>query len=230
MTLPVLMSVPHAGLAIPPEVKELNLLTREQIAEDGDQGADQLYALEREVHAFVTTEIARAFVDMNRSPSDRGRDGVVKTHTCWNARIYQRPISDEIASDLIDRYYRPYHRQLTAYAAKAVKVGIDCHTMAPVGPPVGPDPGAERPAICISNGNGTCPRAWLGKLALCLGREFGKEIAVNHPFKGGHIIGHHAAELPWVQIEFSRAPFMSMFEKRARLMMALSRWCDTLNT
>jgi N-formylglutamate amidohydrolase len=228
MTLPILLSVPHAGLGIPPDVEELNLLTREQIAEDGDEGADQLYALERDVDALVTTEIARAFVDMNRAQDDRRKDGVVKTHTCWNVRIYRQPLSEGTVEALLERYHKPYHQQLTARAREGVKVGIDCHTMAVVGPPVGPDPGAERPAICIGNGDGTCPREWLGELALCLGRAFGKEVAINHPFTGGYIIRRHAPELPWIQIEFSRAPFMTMFEKRARLLQAITRWCEGL--
>ena len=33
MTLPLLISVSHAGLSVPPELADLNLLTPEQIAE-----------------------------------------------------------------------------------------------------------------------------------------------------------------------------------------------------
>jgi formiminoglutamase len=228
MTLPILLSVPHAGLQVPPEIQELNLLSPAQIAEDGDGGADQLYALEREVLAFVDTEVGRAFVDMNRATDDRSRDGVVKTHTCWGVKVYKEPLPEETAVALIERYHSPYHQRLSALASFGVKVGLDCHTMAAVGPPVGPDPGVERPLICLSDGDGTCPRQWLGELALCLGRAFGREVAINHPFTGGYIIRRHASELPWIQIEFSRAPFMSLFEKRARLLKALTRWCEHL--
>ncbi|MBL7144710.1 MAG: hypothetical protein ISS76_10795 [Phycisphaerae bacterium] len=38
--------------------------------------------------AYITTDIARAIVDMNRAEHDRGQDGIVKTHTCYNAREY----------------------------------------------------------------------------------------------------------------------------------------------
>jgi formiminoglutamase len=226
MTLPILVSVPHAGLEMPDEIEGLNLLTPEQIAEDGDEGAGRIYDLERDVEAFVTTEVARAFVDMNRAPDDIRRDGVVKTHTCWDVPIYRRPLSGAVVEILIERYYHPYHQRLTELAAEGVIAGIDCHTMAAVGPPVGPDPGVERPAICISNGDGTCPREWLGALAMCLGRSLGKEVAINHPFTGGFIIRSHATELPWIQLEFSRAPFLSLLEKRVRLLTALQGWCE----
>ena len=82
--LPLLVSVPHAGLWIPPEVEPICALTPEEIATDGDGGAAEIYAFEAEVGAFVTTGVARAIVDMNRSRGNRKADGVVKTHTSYN--------------------------------------------------------------------------------------------------------------------------------------------------
>ena len=40
--MPLLISVPHAGLTVPPEAKPYCALTRQQIIEDGDQGAVRL--------------------------------------------------------------------------------------------------------------------------------------------------------------------------------------------
>ena len=39
MTLPLLLSVPHAGLTVPSQVENLCLLTKKEIVEDGDEGA-----------------------------------------------------------------------------------------------------------------------------------------------------------------------------------------------
>jgi hypothetical protein len=61
---------------------------------------------------------------------------------------------------------------------------------------------------------------------LCLSGYFGVQVSLNKPFRGGFIIRHHSVELPWIQVEFSRAPFTSLFEKRLRFVQALSRWCD----
>ena len=77
------------------------------------------------------------------------KDGVVKTHTCWNVPIYGRELGGRIVQTLIEKYYRPYHQQLTRFAEDVI-LGIDCHTMAAKGPPVGPDSGITRPHLSMS--------------------------------------------------------------------------------
>ena len=227
MRLPFLLSVPHAGLRIPPEVEDICILSVEDVIKDGDEGAAEIYLpLKSAVAAMVTTDIARAIVDMNRAEDDRRKDGIIKTHTCWDVPIYQRPPSEKTVQSIIERYHRPYHGELTRLSAK-VKLGIDCHTMAAKGPPVGPDPGIERPSICLSDGEGTtCPPEWIASLAAGLEKVFDTKVSINHPFKGGYIIRSHAQELPWIQLEFSRAPFHSNKEKSQNLFEALTDWHD----
>ncbi len=225
MTLPLLISVPHAGLKVPPEVEELCTLTREQIAQDGDEGASEIYSIRKEVAAFVTTDIARAIVDLNRSENDRRADGVVKTHTIWNVPVYSGPISEELVKTLLAKYHRPYHNRLSMLA-EDIRLGVDCHTMAAVGPPIGPDAGEKRPLICLSNAEGTCPDVWLNQLTACFENAFQVEVSRNFPFKGGHIIRSHAHEIPWVQVEVSRAPFLGDQQKRSCIFKALTEWCE----
>ncbi|MHC4584031.1 MAG: N-formylglutamate amidohydrolase [Planctomycetota bacterium] len=221
MTLPLIISVPHAGLAVPQETRDYCALTPEQILADSDEGAAEIYDLKSEVAVHITTDIARAVVDLNRAEDDRGRDGIFKTHTCYNARVYREPVPEDVVEILLERYYRPYHQRLSEYAADA-KFGIDCHTMAAVGPPCSKDSERERPNICLSNAHGTCPQDWFEKLAQCFKESFDSEISVNHPFKGGYIIRSHSSELPWIQVEFSRAPFLQTGEKRERVLGALT--------
>jgi formiminoglutamase len=228
MTLPLLLSVPHAGLSVPSGVENLCLLTQKEIIEDGDEGAAEVYLpLQGAVCALVTTAVARAIVDMNRAVDDRRKDGVIKTHTCWDVHIYREPPSEALITELLKIYYKPYHASLTTYA-RHVKCGIDCHTMAAQGPPVGPDPGEERPAICLSNADGTCPKEWITTLADCLKKVFERDVSMNHPFKGGYIIRSHAKELPWIQLELSRAPFFPNQEKSLRILEALKNWGQIL--
>jgi formiminoglutamase len=222
VTLPVLLSVPHGGLVVPPEVEDLCVLTPEQIARDGDEGAAAIYALAQEVAVHVAPTVARAIVDLNRSPDDFSKDGVVKTHTCWDEPVYRRPPTPETRARLLERYWRPYHAELSRHASRDVLLAIDCHTMAATAPPVGPDPGAERPAICLSDGDGaTCPADLFGRLARALERSFEAPVSRNVPFAGGYTVRAHAHELPWVQLELSRAPFASFEQKRERVLAAL---------
>ncbi|WP_295880732.1 N-formylglutamate amidohydrolase [uncultured Thiohalocapsa sp.] len=225
--LPLLISVPHAGLLVPDEVARLSLLTPAQIARDGDEGAAAIYAVLRDrVAHYVTTDIARAFVDLNRAEGDLRKDGVVKTHTCWDQPVYRAPLPPATVETLLQRWHRPYHHKLTELAGSGVLLGVDCHTMAAAGPPVGPDCGQPRPEVCIGDGNGACPPDWAEGLVDCFQRHFGGEVTLNRPFSGGYIVRAHAAELPWVMIELSRAPFASDAEKGRRVLAALTQWLD----
>ncbi len=229
MKLPLLASVPHAGLTVPQETEPYCILTSEQLAEDGDVGAAEVYSLETEFEAYITTQVARAIVDLNRAEDDRRPDGVVKTHTCWNVPVYREFPPDHVVKLLLDRHYHPYHQRLRDLARTEVRLGVDLHTMAATGPPVGPDPGVERPWICLSNGEGTtCPQGWIESLKESFEKDFGPNVRINDPFKGGFITRSHAAELPWIQVELSRGPFMSNREKRDSVLRALTRWCQQI--
>ncbi|RMF80545.1 MAG: N-formylglutamate amidohydrolase, partial [Planctomycetota bacterium] len=45
MALPLLLSVPHAGLTVPPEAAPFCILKREDVERDSDEGAREIYAL-----------------------------------------------------------------------------------------------------------------------------------------------------------------------------------------
>ena len=228
MKLPILISVPHAGLEIPSEVKTYNLLTQEEIIRDGDEGASEIYAIESHVQAYVTTEIARAFVDANRSANDRGRDGVVKTHTCWDVPIYMGQLPEDLIEVMIRKYYRPYHEKLTLFSAD-LKFGIDCHTMAEIAPPISPDSGQERPLVCLSNADGTFPVDWLKIMKDCFQQSFQAEISLNRPFKGGYIVQAHASEMPWVQVEISRTNKLYNKEKKTKFFGTIEKFYSIID-
>jgi N-formylglutamate amidohydrolase len=229
MPIPLLLSVPHAGLQIPSEVQAICILKQKDIVADGDGGAGEIYLpLKPDMSAFVATPVARAIVDMNRREDDRRKDGIVKTHTCWDVPVYQEPPSEAVIQTLIEKYHRPYHADLSRLS-KGVKLGVDCHTMAEYGPPVGPDPGLKRPRVCLSNGEGTCPNQWIQTLAKCFAHTFESDVSLNHPFKGGHIIRSHAKEMPWVQLELSREGFLTDEEKGGRVLKALSMWSKKMS-
>jgi formiminoglutamase len=203
------------------------LLTPRQIAEDGDEGAREIYDFPGSVEAFVTTEVARAILDMNRAEDDRRADGVVKTRTCLGVAVYDPFPPEELIASLLKNHYRPYHQKLRTLAQGGVFCGIDCHTMLAIGPEIGPLAGQQRPKVCLSNVNGaSCPDRLLKLLADCLQETLECDIALNDPFRGGFITRSHAGELPWIQLELSRAPFLDEQEKRSRVLAALGSFCE----
>ncbi|NQU19663.1 MAG: N-formylglutamate amidohydrolase [Candidatus Nealsonbacteria bacterium] len=231
MKLPIAVSVPHAGLRIPPEAAADCQLTREQILKDSDEGAAEIYDLREEVAEFITTDVARAIVDLNRPPDDRRPDGVVKTHTIWNEPVYHAPLSEHVIDTLLDKYYHPYHARLSSLAGGGLLFAVDCHTMVAEAPPIGPDPGTKRPEVCLGNARGrSFPEAWTALLDQAFQEAFaGFRVTLNDPFVGGYITQAHGKEMPWVQIEISRSAFLPRCEIRGRVLRALQNACREIN-
>lgn len=226
--LAFLLTLPHAGLSIPEELIENNLLTIEEIIADGDEGAKEIYTpLQAHVKGFITSPIARAFIDLNRIDNDFTQDGVIKTHTCWNEVIYKDQPNETLKKILLEKYYYPYHQQIEKEISSGqYKLAIDCHTMAEKAPPVAPDAGKIRPMVCLSDGNGkSFPRPWLEKIQAVLQQELQQQVTINQPFSGGYTLRKYMAEIPYLQVEFSRTKVCSYEEKRLALLKALENMC-----
>ncbi len=226
MNLPVVLSVPHAGLVIPPEAQPYCHLGPEAIIRDSDPDAAEVFDLQEHVELFVATDIAKSIVDLNRSAGDRRADGVVKTRTSWMTPVYETFPPESTLNQLIDRYYRPYHSRLSlAAASSTVKLGVDGHVMAAVGPPGARDTGMRRPLVCLSDvGGASLPEGWMRLLADCFRREFACDVSVNAPNRSVYLVFRHMSELPWVKVEFSSVPFASNADKTAGLLRALERF------
>lgn len=215
---PLLLSVPHMGSECPPELASYNRLTPEQIIQDGDQFAVQLYApLKDKVEKYIAAQMARAFVDLNRREDDFSLDGVIKTHTCFNEVIYHRPLPPELIQQLLRCYYQPYHRALTQASQLPVRLAIDCHTMLDRAPVIGSDAGKKRPDICISPGGQGCPMGWVKNLKK-LFEVYVEDVRINDPFKGGYITVSHGQEMPWLQLEWNRSTEKYNNENKALIM------------
>ena len=230
MTLPILVSVPHAGHDVPDEIAEQCLLSQEQIIRDGDEFASELFDISTSCAEFITTKIARAFVDLNRAPNDRRVDGVVKTHTIWNESIYRTPLSERSVDSLLQAHYFPYHQRLKEFAEHGLLFAVDCHTMAAFGPPIGPDPGEKRPEICLGNVNArSFSQEWTELIFQSFVESFPEfQVTINKPFSGGYITQIHGREMPWIQLEISRSQFLANSDVKSRVLDALSMTCTQI--
>lgn len=227
--LPIIVSVPHGGEIIAPEMSDQTLLSLRDIFSDGDPLTREIYDFRNEVAFYFESAIARATVDLNRSPVDlppANQDGVIKSHTVTGKGIYSknRIPSRATLRLLLEKYYTPYHDGLKKKSQKPyLFCGIDCHTMLDRAPAISPSPGRKRPFICLSNrgnlqGNRvrgrqlTCPPEMIRSLAGYLKEQFPDEandITLNDPFLGGYIVRRHSRNLPWIQIELNRRAYLS---------------------
>jgi N-formylglutamate amidohydrolase len=236
LMLPIAIIIPHAGLAIPPELQDRLALTPEQIFNEADIYIEQIFDFRDDVLHWVHFPFARAVVDVNRPENpalNRPGDGIVKWQTSYGDATYApEQIPDEaLERELISRYWHPWHKQLDEITRdERVKLVIDAHSMAAVGPNKYDDPGAKRPCVSVSNmgdENGnvlamreriTAPAELTRWLAHHLGQAFAKippltetELVgkVNTPFWGGwDIIAHGGHRQPWYMIEVNRALYV----------------------
>jgi len=217
--LPIVISIPHGGTSVPPEVLDRVCLTPRDLFDDGDAFTGDIYGIDADVPLVLRAEVARAFVDLNRAPTDRPPthpDGVVKAATCYGRPIYPagRELPPALVEKLLRRYYVPYHSQLENASRRTdLRLGLDCHSMAAVAPPVAPDPGEPRPLFCLSNGDGcTCPTELLERFGASLADSFEcrlEAVGFNAPFKGGYVTRHYGGRpLPWIQVEMNRSWYL----------------------
>lgn len=238
MTLPIAIILPHAGLKTPAELNGRLALTEEHIFNEADVYTEEVYNFRDQILHWASFPYARAIIDVNRAedPSlSRPGDGIIKRQTSYGNSVYlpgQEP-DEQLEKLLINRYWRPWHEKLAVIAADPrVKLVLDCHSMAAVGPSAYTDanPNQVRPRVSISNlgdwdGDNRTPDQRISAdphvtrmLAVQLGKNLddlptlapvGARSAVNTPYMGGYDIAAHGGRTqPWLMLEVNRALYV----------------------
>lgn len=219
--LPVLLSIPHGGTRKPSELEGHLSITNKDLFDDSDPFVIELYDLGDKVQRVIKTDIARAFVDLNRSLQDMppdNPDGLIKSKTCYDKPIYAngKEPHDSLKTMLIEIYYNPYHQTIQKSIGELdLKLCLDCHSMASVAPYFSPDKTqSKRPMFCLSNGDGkTSSQEMLEHLADSISESYlidRQDISLNDPFHGGHITRTYGNNpVPWIQIEMNRSLYLS---------------------
>ncbi|MGM9992840.1 MAG: N-formylglutamate amidohydrolase [Candidatus Bruticola sp.] len=230
--LPFLLTIVHGGTVLPRELTARLALNSADIFFDSDPWTREIFSFGELMQGRLEAEVARSVIDMDQDPSlkpPKVDDGVVRLVTRYNRPVWREnclPTAEDI-NRLIDRYHRNYHEILERVASRGgVSLGIDCHSMAPIGAPRDPDPGRIRPVFCIGNMGDekaegeliSCPTATAHKLAEVLSEEFRdielkegqKLVSFNNPYSGGYILKRHRAErdgsgTPWIQFTINRS-------------------------
>lgn len=226
-----MISIPHGGNSIPPEIADNVNISQEDVFYDGDTLAQDLYDFKDRVAALVVMPIARAILDVNRAPDDQppdNPDGVIKTVTLQGKPVYKEGLfpGNDVVHTLLKNYYFPYHEKIAALLKqRQIRLAFDCHTMLECAPSVSNHTSQPRPLVCLSNGGDergaptkkgssiTCHPEWIQTLAESLKYVFATEgdITINNPFTGGYISRYHyrMSSVPWIQIELNRKLYLS---------------------
>jgi N-formylglutamate deformylase len=221
-SVPLLISVPHAGTFVPENIARRFTLAGSHLA-DTDWHVQKLYDFARELGASIlAANYSRYVVDLNRAPDSsplyvaNPTSPVCPTLTFDGESIYvpgAEPDDAEISSR-IEQYWQPYHQRLADELAQmreqhGYALLWDAHSIA-----------SEVPSLFTgvlpefnfgTRDDASCPRAIADQL-LDLVTTDGKFGAVlSGRWKGGYITMHYGRpqeRVYAVQLELSRRVYM----------------------
>jgi len=220
--LPLLVSFPHAGTEIPPEIAAR--MTPEALQRaDVDWHLPQLYAFVQAMGAStIAARFARHVIDLNRPPEDTslypGQDvtGLLPLDTFRKQPLYlpgQAPDPAE-AQERRARYWQPYHDALGAElerlrALHGSVVLWDAHSIASRMPRFFE---GKLPDLNLGTADGSaCAPALQAAAEAAMRAQSAYTHISNGRFKGGHITRHYGRPLDGIhalQLEMCQCTYM----------------------
>ena len=131
--LPVLISVPHAGQWLPPEIRSMIHPQYIDPTQDCDFFVDHVYEFASELGVgLIKANYSRYVVDLNRDLKPLYDDGRVITSmipetTFLDEPLYEAPLSEAEKTRRVKRYYQPYHDELARLLGEIKqRFGVAC--------------------------------------------------------------------------------------------------------
>jgi N-formylglutamate amidohydrolase len=212
-TIPVLLSVPHAGRDYPPELMANLRVSPAELLRLEDRFADRLIqpAIATGCTAIIAHR-ARAWIDLNRAatdidtgmvsgesldaaPSAKARGGLGlfprRLQTC--GELWRHPMKLTDVEQRIEQFHAPYHHAiadiLSAMRARfGVAILLDVHSMPPI--PAGAMQDAP-PQIVVGDRFGRGAASIYAELVLGRAQAAGLKAALNAPYSGNYILQRH---------------------------------------
>ena len=221
-TAPLLISIPHCGVYVPPMLAERLSPAARQV-HDTDWHLERLYAFAKDMGAsIVAATHSRYVIDLNRPPDGaslypgQSVTGLCPVDGFDDAPLYPRgdvPDTEEVAARR-EALWAPYHAQLRAEldrlrAAHGVAVLWDAHSIRSVLPRFFE---GKLPDLNLGTANGTsCDPALAQELLAIAQAATGYSAVLNGRFTGGHITRHYgapASNIHAVQLEMTQCSYM----------------------
>jgi N-formylglutamate amidohydrolase len=233
---PVLVEVPHAGLAIPDPVRQEVAVPLAVVLRDSDIYVDKLYAESPSVGAsLLVAGVSRYVVDLNRAPDDvdpqtvpdhpdpRGVQprGVVWRVTTDGRPALREPLTYAALEARLRRFHTPYHEALQReLERKRERFGhailLAAHSM-PSASRGGT--GAPRADVVPGTRGRTTADARVIDLVDRHFREAGLTVRHDDPYRGGWSTSHYGRPAErWhaIQVELNRALYVDEATGRPR--------------
>lgn len=228
---PVLVEVPHAGLAIPEAVQGELSAPRDAILRDADIYVDKLYDAAPSAGAsMLTAHASRYVVDLNRAPDDvdaetvpdhpapRGVQprGVVWRMTTDGRSVLRKPLTYAQLAGRIETFHKPYHDALRAELTRlreqhGYAILVAGHSMPSVGRSGHTDTGVRRADVVPGTRGRTTADPRVIDCVDAHFRDAGLSVRHDDPYRGGWTTGHYGRPRQgWhaVQIELNRGLYV----------------------
>jgi len=232
-SLPVLLSIPHAGREYDPVVLANAAQGRLALETLEDPLVDRLCwrAIAAGFGAIVQN-VPRAVIDCNRDedevdpaaiagispgpvgPRARYGLGLIPSRTYQHGSLWRTPWDKAELKRRIDEVHRPYHQMLESTLESLLTcfgeaLLIDCHSM----------PSRRGQAeIIIGDRHGTSAGTWLSAEAAQIARRSGFKVALNDPYAGGAIVARHGRpndNIHAIQLEIDRSTYLARDSRTA---------------
>lgn len=221
-TAPLLISLPHDGTEVPPEIAA-RFTDEAKSVPDTDWFVSRLYDFARELGASILVpRHSRYVVDLNRPPDDVSLyPGQNTTGLCPIVRFSGDPVylpgaePDEAeVRSRVERYWRPYHEALQAELARLREqhgrvVLWEGHSIRSVVPFLFD---GRLPDFNLGTAAGaSCHASTQQRLEACLAAQSGYSWIANGRFKGGYITRHYgrpAEGIEAIQLELAQCNYM----------------------
>ena len=217
---PLLISVPHDGCHIPPDIMR-RMTPAGAAVPDTDWHVAELYSFARDLGAhFLVANYSRYVVDLNRSATDETlypgqvTTGLCPTQTFAGENIYaDGGVSDQEKAARIEDYWRPYHDQLeSTLAAIRDQYGYallwDAHSIPSRVPRLF---NGELAELNIGTNAGESCAADLEAAVVAVAEASEYSSVANERFKGGYITRHYGGPADGVQalqLEIAQRAYM----------------------
>ena len=221
--VPIVISVPHCGIAFPNELKDQYKPELVKAPDDTDWFVDQLYNFAPSIGiTMISANYSRWVIDLNRDPKSKPlyTDGRIITGLCPTTNFLGEPIYKNNRKEVdqkevnrrLDNYYQPYHNKiqelLDDLKAEFGRVLLwDCHSIRQVVPTIQKE---KFPDLILGDADGTSASPGIIETALSVLDHGSCAVSHNHPFKGGTITRHfgkpsqnqHALQLEMTKVNY----------------------------